>query len=411
MMQQRGRSHKNWFQNDRNLNFHMLLQNGTSSMVIFDPLAPEMLEDPYSTYAILRSGDPVHWHDGLKAWVLTGHRDCLYVLQNPDSFSCDFRKIGEVTPPEFLSIQTVDPPLHDSIRKRLISALRRMDTGSWLDGVIATAEKLTWEVDHDGFDFIEFLEQVSTHAMCTFLGIPVPADQAATRAAQRDLTLSMDAGLEPGRASAGRAARAFLSEMIDPYLDKSRPDSFIGHIDHDRHTDMRHYLVNSLRAFFVAGSSSTSSTLGNITDTLLRHGLLAETEPMAIDAAAVNELVRYSGAVQAVSRAVVREICLPSGHQIHEGDVVVAVVASANRDQEVFRDADELRLDRSPNPHLGFGRGVHACTGAHLALTLGSRMLTWLSHNFVMTPAGPPERRPTATMRGLDCLPVRLVRR
>ncbi|MDH6117070.1 cytochrome P450 [Kitasatospora sp. GAS204A] len=380
-------------------------------MVVFDPLNPEMLEDPYSVYARLRSDDPVHWHDGLKAWVVTGYRDCLGVLQNPEAFSCDFRKIGDAVPQEFLSIQTVDPPLHEAIRKPIIAALRKMDIAAWLDGAATAADALMHEVDHDGFDFIEFLEQISARTMCTFLGIPGPADEGTVRAAQRDLILSMDAGLDPERAPAGVRARGFLSDIIEPWLDQPKPGGFIDHVEFDKSADMRHYLVNSLRNFFVAGYSSTSSTLGSVTATLLRHGTLAAVEPATIDAVAMNELVRHSGAVQAVSRAVVRDVRLPSGHQVDAGDVVIAVVASANRDGTAFRDADELRLDRSPNPHLGFGRGVHACTGTHLAVALGSQVLTRLSRKFVLKQAGSAVRRPTGTLRGFDRLPVRLIRR
>lgn len=380
-------------------------------MDLFDPLGPGMLEDPYAVYARLRSEDPVHWHALLGAWVVSTYRDCLAILKDSRAFSCDFRKIGETVPEEFLSIQTIDPPLHEALRRPLIVALKRMGSAEWASNTVATFEIIIRDVDQDGFDFIEFAERISSITMCTFLGIPVPSDEEALRSAQRDLILSMDAGLAPERASAGVQARAALSEMIRPWIESPPERGLIRHVDFDQGTEIRSHLVNSLRNFFVAGYSSVSSTLGNVTEVLLRHGLLSGSQKVDISPVAFNELVRYGGAVQAVSRAVTDDTSLPSGRRLGKGDVVVAVLASANRDPTAFVSPDEIRLDRSPIRHLGFGQGAHACTGAQLAVSLGVRVLDALTSKYLVLSAGPPVRRPSGTLRGLDLLPVRLIPR
>jgi cytochrome P450 len=125
---------------------------------------------------------------------------------------------------------------------------------------------------------------------------------------------------------------------------------------------------------------------------------------------AFHELVRFEGAVQAESRAVAAD-AIVGGRQVRAGDIVVVLVGSANRDSDVFKDAGDLCLDRAPNPHLGFGRGIHACIGTRLALMLGVGILNQVLGEFRLRLTGSPVQRPTATLRGLDALPVSVERR
>jgi cytochrome P450 len=96
---------------------------------------------------------------------------------------------------------------------------------------------------------------------------------------------------------------------------------------------------------------------------------------------------------------------------LRRGDVAVAVLASANRDAAVFDNPDSVCLDRADNPHLGFGKGIHACLGTRLALSLGVEVIGTLTRNHRIELAGDPVRRPSATVRSLDYLPVRLLAR
>jgi len=387
----------------------------------FDPLHPDVLADPFPTYARLRREAPVHRHDGLDAWVVTTYEDCATILAEPDLYSCDFRVIGEETPEEFLSLQTLDGPEQGRLRRSIVAALRGIDMPGWIGETEATAHKILAGRDFsapggpDGaqtLDFVvEFAEPLAALSMCSLFGVPLLEDEQAFRAAQRDLVLSMDSGLAPDRRDAGMRARRRLSDLIEPWTRRPPADGLLSRVDYASAADLRAYLVNSLRAIFVAGYSSTGSMLGNAMKVLLAHGLLAGDEPLEITPTAYHELVRHEGAVQAISRAVTGPTRLRHGPELAHGDVVVAMVAAANRDPAVFADADALRLDRDPNPHLGFGRGIHSCAGTRLALAVGVRVLTSLSAKYRVEPAGSPVQRPTATIRGLDHLPVRLTPR
>jgi cytochrome P450 len=351
----------------------------------------------------------VHWHETLSAWVVTSYADCLSILRDPDTFRSDFRAIGDEVPQEFLSLQTLDPPTHRDVRKFIFGALRGVDVSAWAQETQATTQRLLCEVDLDNVDFVtEFAEPLAALSMCSLFGIPLLEDAAAFRSAQRDLVLSMDSGLDPTRAAAGMRARRELSKLIEPWIDVPPASGLMSRIDFAATGDLLDYLVNSLRAIFVAGYSSTSSMLGNAMRVLAGAGLLDDDEPLAVTATAFNELVRYEGAVQAESRAVNADVTLPSGAALRRGDVVVTVVAAANRDPAWFAEPDRLDLDRDPNPHLGFGRGNHACVGKRLAFAVGVNTLSTLSAHYRIVLAGDPVQRPTGTLRGLDSLPLAL---
>ena len=82
---------------------------------------------------------------------------------------------------------------------------------------------------------------------------------------------------------------------------------------------------------------------------------------------AVEEIVRVSAPVTFMRRTATHDVTL-SGEDFVEGDRFVLFYGAANRDPKYFDEPDAFRVDRTPNPHLGFGGpGPHFCLGAHLA--------------------------------------------
>jgi cytochrome P450 family 142 subfamily A polypeptide 1 len=81
---------------------------------------------------------------------------------------------------------------------------------------------------------------------------------------------------------------------------------------------------------------------------------------------AVEELLRWVSPIKNMARTVTGDVEL-RGEQLREGDQVILLYPSANRDEEVFERPEELDLAREPNPHLAFGFGPHFCLGASLA--------------------------------------------
>ncbi|MFI9507792.1 cytochrome P450 [Nocardia sp. NPDC052566] len=372
---------------------------------IFRPLSPEMLADPYAVYARLRGDDPVHWHDQLQAWILTRHTDCVRVLKEVETFSSDPRKLGKPIPPQIISLQTMDPPEHSVIRHHFVAALKQRDLATWTDQVAAAADKLLAAVGDEPFDFVaDIAEPLALTAMCLLYGVDYPRDDTRFRTASRTLALGMDAGLAPDRRAPALAAREVINEMVQEWLDRQVgvPAGL-----HQITTVPREYIVNSTRAVFDAGYSTTANFLANAVHWLLTNGHTDIRVFGEMDARAVDELARLVGPVQAVSRHCHADTEL-GGRAFRRGDVVVAMIAAANHDPDVFPDPRTADFRRAPNPHLGFGRGVHSCLGSHI----GSRIMVALSHTLAaryhrLELAGACRQRPTATQRGLDLLPLR----
>lgn len=126
-------------------------------------------------------------------------------------------------------------------------------------------------------------------------------------------------------------------------------------------------VVNVLMTVLGGGVDTTTGALAYAVDWLDRHPeqrrLLAEN-PGAI-AAACDEFIRHGSPSQTLGRTVTEETDL-HGVRLRPGDRIMIPTCSANRDESVFTDADEVVLDRSPVRHLAFGHGVHRCIGAHL---------------------------------------------
>jgi cytochrome P450 len=119
----------------------------------------------------------------------------------------------------------------------------------------------------------------------------------------------------------------------------------------------------------VAGHETTVSLITNAVLALL--GQPDELERLQADPSlmrnAVEELLRYDSPVERTIARWVTEDTQLGGQSIARGDLVIAVVGSANRDDAQFPDADRLDLGRTANRHVGFGRGPHFCLGAPLA--------------------------------------------
>jgi hypothetical protein len=120
----------------------------------------------------------------------------------------------------------------------------------------------------------------------------------------------------------------------------------------------------------LGGLDTVTSTLGFIMLFLAehpqkRHEFIAlMDDPMRVGPA-IEELVRYTAIVSPARR--ITADCSYRGVSLHEGDLVMISTPSANRDETVFPNADEVLFDRHPNPHLGFAVGPHRCLGMHLA--------------------------------------------
>ena len=130
----------------------------------------------------------------------------------------------------------------------------------------------------------------------------------------------------------------------------------------------------------------------------------------ALAESAIEELLRYTSPADFATFRIAREDITIGSATIARGALVLAVLASANRDESQFSDPETLDITREPNRHLAFGLGAHFCLGAPLARLEGQIALTTLFHRLpdlrLAKPAGTLRWRRALFFRGLEQLPV-----
>ncbi len=371
-------------------------------------LEPSALADPHPLYREWRQQGPVLWDSGIEAWLVTGYEEAFTTLRDAETFCQDWRRVGVDTPPALLSLQTLDPPEHTRIRKLRLDGFKAAGPGrpaeavrTVLDERLALAEK-----EDDGFDFVRLVaEPVALRAVTALLGVPQP-DRDWFVPLSDTIVDGMDASLRPETYEPGVAARAELSRLVSRWAGEPLPDGFARHVlatAPDAGVD-REVVLNSLRVVLQAGFQTASRFLATGLLTLLR---IPPDERVVVDTdKAVHELVRHSGPVHVESRACVRDTVL-GGRRIRRGQIVSCFLGAANRDASVFPEPDRLVWDRTPNRHLGFGRGPHACLGAQVAVEVARQVLGTVGRRFPQARLlAEPVPRPNVTEHGMYSLRV-----
>ncbi|GIF01352.1 cytochrome P450 [Paractinoplanes rishiriensis] len=378
--------------------------------LLYDPLEPATLEDPYPLYAEMRDKAPVLWHPQMKSWILTRYRDCRNVLRDHDLFARDRRRVGEEIPEFRQSLQSLDPPEQGPLRSLLMNSLHSRD----LDGIGVGARQQIAAIferlaEREVFDFMsEIAAPIALTITADLIGVQEP-DLQAYVAISEGIAQRMDAGLRPEAAALGDAARRELNQLVDRWFaDVERP----GLLNDVRRSAPRvdvpdYYIRNTTGVMFNASYGTVFATAGNVMSTFLhRPGALEQLRDERLLTTGVDELIRFDGPAQGTTRVATRRTMI-GDTVIEPRQLVLTLMAAANRDPEQFATPDELVLDRSPNQHLGFGWGPHSCVGALFGRIAIRELIVGLhAAPTTLRLAGEPTRRRTATVRCIDVLPV-----
>jgi len=405
---------------------------GTSAADLgYDPWDPGFIADPYPALARLRDEAPLIFDERTNQWLVSRHGDVNALLRDRRLgrsylHVASHEAWGRSAPPadqaafwDLLGVQMIDmePPDHTRLRRlvlkaftpRTIEALRpRIE--AIVDRVIDTAEA------RGEFDLIgDLLELVPVTVIAELLGIP-EADRHLLRPWSADMTLMFE--LNPTAEAQRRATDA--SETFEAYLrgltrERRRVPgaeliSELGAVVEtggDRLTEDE--LIGTAVLLLNAGHEASVNGAANSWWALFRHPAALDrlrSEPGLVPTA-IEELLRFDTPAPMFERWVLEDIEL-YGMTIPRGQELALQFAAANRDPAVFADADEIVLDRSPNPYLSFGAGIHYCLGAPLAKLefeiLFERILRRLPRlELVEEPAW----KPRFVLRGLEALRVR----
>ena len=390
--------------------------------VNYNPLLPRVRRDPYPTYRALRRRDPVHRSLLLDTWVLARHQDVSFVLRD-DRFSVErerWRGFQLLAPaPRVASMLVVDPPYHTRLRGLVSRAFTPRTVERLRPRIEAIVdEALERGAARGGMELVEELAYpLPVTVIAELLGVPAedwPRFRAwsAALVASLDPMSARDDRSVAAMLEAREALGAYLSEVIALRRREPGEDLISGLLSVEESGEgLSHLeLVVMANLLLVAGHETTVNLIGNGVLALLRHPeqLALLRERPEIVGSAVEELLRWDSPVQLTARVALQPVEL-GGQLVEPGELVLALLGSANRDGDQFCDPDRLDLTRDPNPHLSFGRGIHFCLGAPLARLEAQIAIGALVSRFPrLRLAGAVRRRPTVTLRGLSRLPLLL---
>ncbi len=397
----------------------------------YEPGSPAFIADPYPVFARLRADHPVIHDPTTDQWLVSRFADINALLRDRRLgrsyvHVATHEEFGRTPPPgwqapfhDSLRVQLIDmePPDHTRLRRlvsaaftpRTVERLRPRVT-ELVDGLVGAAR------GRGEFDLLaDVIEPLPVAVIAELLGIAA-ADRPLLRPWSADMTLMFElARSEDDERRAVRATVEFSDYLRGVVRERRRSpgDDLLSQLVQvgeagDRLSEDE--LIATAILLLNAGHEASVNGAANAWWTLFRHpdALAALRSDPGLVPTAVEELLRYDTPAPMFERWVLEEIEL-DGVTIPRGQELALLFASANRDPAAFTDPDGLVLERSPNPHLAFGAGIHYCLGAPLArLELAILFRAILERMPTLELVAEPAWKPRFVLRGLQALPVRL---
>jgi pimeloyl-[acyl-carrier protein] synthase len=399
-------------------------------MADFNPFDPSLRTEPYAIYRALREESPVYWNPMMQVWMLTRYDDVLETLKDHRRFSSErTRAVNPLvqqmesfrlssgplgTTPTMLSI---DPPDHTRMRglvnkaftPRQIERVRphMQDIAAELLAALPAAGRMDVVAD--------FAVPFPIIVIAELLGVPA-SDRGQFKAWSTDIAGTLGGPFQPQEVLE-RAVRS-SNEMADYFRDqiarrKAEPRddllSALCAVEEQGELLSEDELIETCMLLLLAGNETTTNLIGSGMLTLLQHP--EERRKLQADPSlmpgAVEEMLRFEPPAQMTSRVVAEALEL-RGNRFEPGQVVLTVLAAANRDPEVFPEPDRFDVTRHPNRHLAFGQGIHYCLGAPLAVVEARIAFESLLRRMPEPEAAfeAPEWGQSFILRGLKSLPV-----
>jgi cytochrome P450 len=384
---------------------------------------------PHAEWARLRTEDPVSRvepESGLPYWAITKHEDIVGISRQPEYFTNWPRfkaSQGNEEIAQARTLSSMDPPEHRAYRE-LISrqftpgALAKLRTP--IEEVGTTLMDGLGEAGSEAeFDFVERVAApIPILIIAWLLGLP-QEDWKDIYAMTHAMTGFADTDYQQAGESVEETIARGRGEIYQYFSDivrqrRANPgDDLVSQLAHakiggERMPEaelMGYYLI-----LIVAGNETTRNAISGGMLAFLENPeqWRALREHDGLVNSAVEEVLRFTSPVIHHARTSAHDVVI-RGTQIRAGDTLALFYPSANRDEEIFEDPFEFRIDRKPNRHLAFGIGEHVCLGAHLARIEIELVFRHLAGRVVeMEATHPPERLASANVGGIKSLPIRL---
>ena len=386
---------------------------------------PTFVADPYEQLKALREiGKPV-WHEGMQIFLAARHSDANDVFRN--------KSLGRIftdKSPEFEwetfnwlhsdSILDSEPPKHTRLRSLVAKAFNRNKIEGMRPAVERITQQLLDAIDEkvksgENFDLIaDYAEPLPVKIIADLLGFPESEEHLLRPWSQSIVKMYEVNPSQQYQIEAKKAAGEF-AEYVRNLAEhrKTNPGqdliTDLAMVEENGEKLNSHELVATCVLLLNAGHEASVNAFGNGMVAALQRPDQAELlrkNSRAITETALEEFMRFDAPLHLFERTATTDTEL-GGVKIEKGQKIAALIGSANRDSSVFERADEMDLTRDPNPHIGFGAGIHFCLGAPLARLEMSVSLPALWEKYPnMQLAGTPVRRPTFVLRGYESVTI-----
>jgi cytochrome P450 PksS len=352
-----------------------------------DLASPQFKANPFEFYSRLRADSPVHrvqLPGQQHAWLLSRYDDALNMFKDErltkDKLNARKPSTSRKEPwvpalfkPLTRNMLDLDVPDHTRLRglvqkaftPRLVERMRGRIEELTESLILRRREQRRMELIRD------FALPIPTTVIAEMLGVPV---------ADHDRFHRWSASITAADPSGRRMLMAiphvvrfigYIRRLIKTKRERPDDDLITALVRAEEGGDKLNEdeLVAMIFLLLIAGHETTVNLIGNSVLSLLQHPTQLEMlrDQPALISNAVEEFLRFNGPVDLSTERYAREEFILHGLKIEQGDLVYASVASANRDETQFPDADVFTITRDPNRHLAFGMGIHYCLGAPLA--------------------------------------------
>ncbi|WP_157622809.1 cytochrome P450 [Solimonas soli] len=344
----------------------------------FDPLAPEVREDPYPFYQELRATTPVAYCPSVNTWAVSRYEDVKHVLKNHQLFSSDPLiqiAFGEFNPaPGAPYLLSSDPPQHTRLRKLVATAFSKKFVDSIAASIERMINKLLDEVDaRDGFDLMDaFASPLPVTVIADVMGIDASMGPTFRRWSNQ-VTVGSDKTItQEERDAIHRDAQEFREYFIERIAAARRnpgPDIISALVKQEEGAVLSPDEVMAMCVLLlIAGNETTTSTLGNA---LLLLTKFPDQRQLALERPEllpnlVEEVLRFISPIQMLFRRATEDVLI-NGTSLPKDTIIMPIYASANRDESIFQNANSFDITRTDTAqHMAFGHGIHFCVGQAL---------------------------------------------
>lgn len=340
--------------------------------------------EAYRHYAALRQAAPVFLSqpEGQPPmWYVTGAREVETVLQDNQRFARDPSRIS----PEYAAMLRTEQSIaflnehmlnrdgdsHRRLRRLVNKAFTLKAVNAMRPRIEQVAEALLDAVGPGGrMDVVsQYAFPLSIIVIAELLGVPAH-DRDDFRRWSQLIVQQVGQDLSELQRCYSEFA-TYMVALIEQRRAQPAEDliSALAQVEEEGSKLSQSELCSMIALLIIAGHETSASMIGNALFALTQHpeALAQLRDAPALMPRAVEELLRYDSSVERAMIRFVTEDTELAGQRLQRGQLLVAVVGSANRDEALCANPDALDIARPACPHLAFGQGTHYCLGASLA--------------------------------------------